>query len=344
MRKGLGTPPQTSTSSGQQLAIHTKQTSDRIYSQIWVVRPQEALEDNYLVKPFPRGWECSGIRVDGKVVSFERTNNQLRIFYPAVFDAYYLEMWITPPKEWNDDVLRQMTPSDPEVDEIERAKVFIVDQSSEGLGGGAYQLLAEDERRRITPKELIDAELSGWLPLANLVDNNCPETTWRLTAQRVAALLWEQAEVDGYQFSVNEQDKVSSWIRLMGAFPWKDGRDFSASVLSARTRTFVSSPLTDAEISRASTLTWSNNISEEFLHLIPPVVLYSAYLFFAWRSRKLMVKKPWWQLLFLAAGWWFIAGDLWIPTIMAAIAAILVVDTYLLASEQFRQTGIRGPR
>jgi len=59
---------------------------------------------------------------------------------------------------------------------------------------------------------------------------------------------------------------------------------------------------------------------------------------------QVLTRRPWWYMLAIGFFVWLFSGSLLPALVLGTFGLIVLMDTYLIASERLRRTGLRGPR
>ena len=172
---------------------------------------------------------------------------------------------------------------------------------------------------------------------------------WRYCAQRFASLLKESANSTHFSGGFLTSKEYSQGIGLLASMPWADSKDYAACIAGANDLSSNrGDPNSAATLIRqpdpVGTTPDLGSGSYAFGKTLAMLLVFCGLVVFWHRSQGWLQSRPWWNLLSLALAWWLIAGDLWLPSFLALISAIVAVDSYRMVIGQFRRNEIRVPR
>lgn len=317
-----------------QFGKYSRTMKDSLTVDYWIQRQSETASQGFIQWTFPPGWNCAMIKVNGVVYPFRQLDDRLSLFYPPLEPCAHVQMRFTLDPQATENLISLATTL-PESELPSCQSAWVLDPKNINEHHSALRL-----------------DYSAWsrtLEMLRMQSLPSSSSTWRYSAQRFASLLKESSNSTHFSGGFLTSKEYSQGIGLLASMPWADSKDYAACIAGASDLSSnrgdpdsvavlirQPDPIGTTRDQRAGSYALGKTLAM--------ILVFCGLVVFWHRSQGWLQSRPWWDLLSLALAWWLIAGDLWLPSFLALISAIVVVDSYRMVIGQFRRNAIRVPR
>ncbi|MFM8400752.1 MAG: hypothetical protein ACKOAH_23240 [Pirellula sp.] len=300
----------------QRFAKHGRLAQDLYLSSVWLERQAGLTTSNKLVWNCPDGWVCIKANINGERFPFRQIGDQVEVYCPTIESRAHANLWFSLERGLSASVSNDSLP--------------ILDAA---VSTGEILLLDTPRSRRDKQSEL-SFDQKAWIrmlsqPIPNSA-NPSDSQWWMYGAQELAQKIGSMSSAD-----------FGRATEVLSDLPWTSRGQYDQTIQGLMEFEPSSVESASTKDVRVDSYSLTN------VRLVQSLLSFSVLTIFVWlwnRNKLWLQSRSWWKLLGVAGGWWLITADLWIPSILALVATILVIDSYWMITAQFRQSGTLSPR
>jgi len=311
----------------QRFAKHI-QLADGLYlSEIWIEGGRDFLSSGRLKWNCPVGWICTKSYINGENFPFKQEDSQVDVFCPSIESNAKVDLWFSLDAQASANVSQDSLP-----------------QLQGTHSPGEILFVSTPSNRRNKPSGVL-FERNAWVSMLSQQIPSTPnasDSRWlRYGAKELAELMWRSAEMHGDDKDTMSSVEFGKAAEVLFNLPWTTRDEYKQLIQSAQASVHSIKKYDSSETTLAKgTVPWDHRLVQTAF----PLVVFSILIWIWNRYQVWFQNRNWWKLLGIAGLWWLIFADLWIPSLLALSAAILVIDSFWMLSVQFRQSGTLAPR
>ncbi|MFM2012317.1 MAG: hypothetical protein RLZZ396_1101, partial [Planctomycetota bacterium] len=304
------------------------QLADGLYlSEIWIEGRRDFLSSGRLKWNCPVGWICTKSYINGENFPFKQEGSQVDVFCPSIESNAKVDLWFSLDAQASANVSQDSLPQ------------------LQGTHSPGEILLVSTPSNRRNKQSGVLFERNAWVSMLSQQIPSTPnasDSRWlRYGAKELAELMWRSAEMHGDDKDTMSSVEFGKAAEVLFNLPWTTRDEYNQLIQSAQASVHSIKKYDSSETTLAK---GTVPLDHRLVQTAFPLFVFSILIWIWNRYQVWFQNRNWWKLLGIAGLWWLIFADLWIPSLLALSAAILVIDSFWMLSVQFRQSGTLAPR